>query len=247
MDRLSCHELLKVWETGQHQSLQDRVLTVLGFACPDKTRDQLGLLTLAQRDDFLFDLREKTFGPGLTGFAECPRCTERLEFKMATGDLRGRFSPGADRNDAVFEVPEEAVRLRFRSPNTADLVALAACGSAQDGRTQLLKQCIVEATREGAALDVQDLSAELIHRLSAAMLERQPQAEVLLDLTCPACSHHWQMIFDIAAFFWVEISAEARRLLREVHALASAYGWREEDILSMSHARRQAYLEMVTS
>jgi len=53
------------------------------------------------------------------------------------------------------------------------------------------------------------------------------------------------MTFDIASFFWAEICVQAKRLLREVHTLARAYGWREMDILSMSPARRQFYLEMV--
>jgi len=54
------------------------------------------------------------------------------------------------------------------------------------------------------------------------------------------------VMFDIVSFFWSEICVQAKRLLREVHILARAYGWREADILSMSAARRQLYLEMVT-
>jgi len=68
---------------------------------------------------------------------------------------------------------------------------------------------------------------------------------VRLDLACPSCGHLGQAIFDISAIFWAEISAQARRLLREIHLLASAYGWREADILAMSARRRQAYLEMI--
>jgi hypothetical protein len=33
--------------------------------------------------------------------------------------------------------------------------------------------------------------------------------------------------------------------LRDVHELASAYGWRESEILALSPQRRQAYLELV--
>jgi hypothetical protein len=68
---------------------------------------------------------------------------------------------------------------------------------------------------------------------------------VLLDFTCPGCNYQWQSLFDITAFFWQEIAAFVKRLLREVHTLAKAYGWREADILAMSHQRRQFYLEMV--
>ena len=41
------------------------------------------------------------------------------------------------------------------------------------------------------------------------------------------------------------MEAHARRLLLDVHQLASAYGWSEMEILSLSATRRNAYLEMV--
>jgi hypothetical protein len=52
------------------------------------------------------------------------------------------------------------------------------------------------------------------------------------------------MGFDIEEYFWVEVAARAMRILREIHILARAYGWREADILAMSTRRRQAYLEL---
>jgi hypothetical protein len=75
------------------------------------------------------------------------------------------------------------------------------------------------------------------------MAEVDPQADVQLAMACPACSHEWQLTFDILSFFWNEINAWASRILDEVHTLASAYGWREADILALSPHRRQLYLE----
>jgi hypothetical protein len=43
------------------------------------------------------------------------------------------------------------------------------------------------------------------------------------------------------------VAARAQRLLMEVHLLARAYSWRESDILAMSPARRNAYLQQVAS
>ena len=63
--------------------------------------------------------------------------------------------------------------------------------------------------------------------------------------TCPACTFTWSEPFDIVTFFWAEIDAWARRLLADVHVLASSYGWSERDILALSPVRRQYYLEMV--
>jgi hypothetical protein len=47
------------------------------------------------------------------------------------------------------------------------------------------------------------------------------------------------------SFFWREIQSAARRIVLEVDALARSYGWSEAEILNMTPARRQLYLEMV--
>ena len=41
------------------------------------------------------------------------------------------------------------------------------------------------------------------------------------------------------------LDAWAKRVLEEVHTLASAYGWAQSEILSMSAARRRRYVAMV--
>ena len=72
-----------------------------------------------------------------------------------------------------------------------------------------------------------------------------PMAEIRLALNCVGCSNQWEETLDIASFLWTEIASRAKRLLREVHTIASAYGWTEGEILSLSEARRALYLEMV--
>ena len=85
----------------------------------------------------------------------------------------------------------------------------------------------------------------VIAALGEAVVERDPQAEIRLKLVCPSCDNHWFAVFDILAFLWQEITTHARRILRDVHVLASAYGWSESEILALSAMRRRFYLEMV--
>jgi hypothetical protein len=77
------------------------------------------------------------------------------------------------------------------------------------------------------------------------MAEADSQADVRINLSCPACEHQWQAAFDVLSFFWSEITAWAHRILSDVHALAYAYGWREADILNMSPRRRRYYLTLL--
>lgn len=245
MRALSSEEIVKIWEMGQGRGIQERALALLSVACPDMTPDELAGLSIAQRDALFLHLREETFGQNLSGFAECPRCSERLEFKMTTADIRGRPNSEPIEKEHSFELPEEDLSLRFRLPTSQDLSLVAGCGNVQEARGLLVKRCVSQVRWQGAAVPVEELPGEVIHRLAERMAECAPQSEVLLDLHCPRCHHHWQILFDIAVFLWTEVTTQAKRLLHEVHALASAYGWREGDILSMSEVRRQFYLERV--
>jgi hypothetical protein len=110
----------------------------------------------------------------------------------------------------------------------------------------LTQRCVQAASHEGRAVAVADLPDTIVAALAARMAECDPQAEVQLQVACPACGHAWQALFDIATFLWSKIVAQAGDLLRDIHTLARAYGWREADILSMSPMRRQYYLDLVT-
>jgi hypothetical protein len=77
------------------------------------------------------------------------------------------------------------------------------------------------------------------------MGKADPHGDLQIDISCPLCHQENQLSFDIASFLWIEVEALARRLLEEVHILASAYCWSEGEILAMSSMRRQIYLNLV--
>ncbi|NEP18600.1 MAG: phage baseplate protein [Leptolyngbya sp. SIO4C1] len=243
MRPLSAHTLLRAWEIGRRQHPIDRALTLLSLTCPEKSAAELVSLSVGQRDAQLLTLRELTFGSVLNGMADCPHCREQLEFSLSVSDI-------------CFGVPEplppqyqletEGLMLQFRLPNSQDLAAIAACPDLEAANAQLIQRCLLQASStEGEAISYQDLPTPALAQLTEKMAECDPQADVFLPLTCVACGHSWQGIFDIVTFFWTELNAQAHRLLQEVHLLARFYGWREADILSMSAARRQLYLDMV--
>ncbi len=109
----------------------------------------------------------------------------------------------------------------------------------------MLQRCVVEARRNGEPLAAADLPAACVEALSSRLAALDGAADISLDLRCVACAHAWQLTLDIVRFLWAEVNALAKAYLNEVHMLAWAYGWREADILAMSSARRQFYLERV--
>jgi hypothetical protein len=113
----------------------------------------------------------------------------------------------------------------------------------------LIARCVtVIRSADGTRLDVAAaLGDPMLDALSAAMALRDPQAAVTVDLDCAECGHGWAAPFDIAGYLWTELTAAAGRIMRDVHGLATAYGWSEAEVLSVSPARRRQYLELVTS
>jgi len=146
----------------------------------------------------------------------------------------------------VQEMTTGEYELHFRLPDSLDLAAIASCSDVDTARRLLVSRCVLKAIQRGEEVAVEALPETVIAALAEQMAGCDPQAEVQIDFTCPSCGHHWLLMFDIVSFLWTEICVQAKRLMREVHTLAWAYGWREADILSLSAARRQMYMEMVT-
>ncbi len=250
MEPLSAADILDIWERGVNRLPVEQALLILGFAFPRVPGERLAHLTIGQRDACLLKLREQTFGIQLKGWVTCPACSERLEMTFEVGDLQksGAALPDpdlAETRDTTTALTLPPYEVTFRLPDSVDLRAITDIEDSGVARQKLLESCLLKIRKDGEETAASTLPAEVLE----AVMERMEQAEPLADLTlameCPACQHTWQALFDIVSFFWSEINAWAARLLREVHVLASAYGWREADILAMSAWRRQRYLEMV--
>lgn len=241
MGALTGEDLLGIWEIGQRQSPVERAITVLAVAYPEISRDELMGLTIGQRDGHLLDIRRSLFGERLDGYTECPACGTSLEFSLTVGDIR---TTGPSTQNTLLHGVAEGYEWKLRLPNSADLAVAAAFPDAHAARSALLNACVVSARYLGVEAALDTLPEPVVNALTEQMGEADPQADVQLDLSCVACGHRWQAVFDIVSFLWSEICTCARCLLREVHVLARTYGWREADILGMSAARRRWYLEM---
>ena len=237
----SAVELINAWERGVTQHPVDRALTLLSAACPELTFAELASMSIGGRDAQLLALREALFGTRLDCVALCPRCDARLEFKLDARELAARA--GDEDEDEEFDL--EDLRVKIRAPNSFDLAAAAVADDVTSARRLLLQRCILPA-QDGDPPMVEKLSEKALEAVAERFARTDTHADVTLDLACADCTHCWQLGFDIAAFLWSEVSALARRHLRDVHTLAWAYGWSEADILAMSPARRQFYLESVS-
>ena len=224
--------LLDAWDWGQGVHSVDRALRLVAVARPEVPTGQLAEIGLGECNDSLLALHQQFFGDDLPCVVDCPACAERVEFDLSAAHLRADASA-----TGLAEVTFGAQIVRVRQLNSHDLAAVVGAATTDEARLLLAQRCLLDP------VDV-DLSEELVQALAERLALMDQRAEVLVDLTCPACGCAWQRALDVAAYVWREISAEALRLLHEVHTLARAYGWSEADILTMSPTRRRAYVEL---
>ncbi len=246
MNALTASDIVFAWEAGQGKHALDRALLLLSLAIPALSIDELSNLTIGQRTRYLLTVRKDTLGGQASCVATCPHCHEKLEFPLNLEALL-QSVPATLALESDFTLTVESFTLQFRLPTSSDLAAAANSGDLSSGRALLLERCLLLAEQGGQRVSLADLPTEVVAAMGEAMSEADPLAEIPLALSCFACGERWTSNFDIVSFFWTELEAQARRLLYDVHTLASTYGWREADILAMSAARRRMYLELIRS
>jgi hypothetical protein len=236
-------DLLAAWERGQ-QDESARAAALLGAVCRTRAPDAL---PLGQRNWLLLSAQAMLFGPAAEVVADCDSCLARLEAQVMVHDLVGPPAPAGDEGaseerSAPIKLSLDGYTVRTRLPTVADLAGLAV--DVEPAARQLLTRCVVEARRADRPVATSQLPESVVTAVEQALAAADPDAVIAVELICPACGSAQLLPLDPVAFLWVEVDMWAWRLLADVHALASVYGWAEDRILAMTPARRQAYLHL---
>ena len=207
-------------------------------------------LTVGDREALLLHLRRLTFGDTAESVLRCPRaeCRELLELTLSVSDLlMPPYDDARPTYDVAFGLAGLQYEVTFRLPTADDLgnVAAISAGDPDAGALELMRRCVARVTAGGATANVEALDEAARAAIAAAMVERDPQAEIELELRCAACGCEFAVIFDTAAFLLQELEERAKCLTHEVHTLASHYHWGEREILELSPGRRARYLDLV--
>jgi hypothetical protein len=226
-------------------------------------------MPVAERNQLLLRLHELTFGPVMNVFGECPECGARLEFDVSVHALASRLDNQPLADTITWE--SRGQRYTLRPVTTDDLVACLDLPELTAAQELLLSRCletspaIADADRSpearrysrcahdtgpppdapGAprAPDASADSAEVLRRFE----QLNAAAELNCAVECPGCASSQLLDLDLGRFVWAEVRTAARRLMAEIHDLASVHGWSEKSIARMSAARRGAYVELLSA
>jgi hypothetical protein len=247
MRPLSAAQALALWDAGQTRHPIDRALLALALAMPEEAPDELADRPVGWREVNLLALRNATFGSALDGYAPCPSCGSLMEFSLDGSTLLEGL-PAPDGNARITLDDQQ-----WRLPNSRDQAMILDAPDPQTAVSWLLDRCrLDESMQSASSLAINRETSQktkcspvLINELESRMEALDPAANIRLGMRCTDCGHAWDAVLDIGACFWDELGTLARQLLESIHRLASAYGWREAEILALSPARRAAYLNMI--
>jgi hypothetical protein len=187
-------------------------------------------LPLHEWESALLDLRAALRGPRVEAHVVCAAC--------GAGAMLAFDTTALPREETAL--PASPLPLHpLCAGDLADLEATGLIG--QEGLVFLLAR----AARCTAADAEAALSGAGAEALFAALETLAGGLGIELTTDCPSCGAAVAAPFDVAAFVDAEMQAHARRLLDEVHLIASTYHWAEEAILAMPVERRQAYLSRI--
>jgi hypothetical protein len=245
MRALSQVDCLALWENGRMLHPLDKGLLAIHAAFPEARDESVADWPLGRRNRALAELYCACFSPSFQGWTECRKCGEKLEFNVDGNALIASCAP---QSCSSVQVDGQS----FRLPTTRDLALIAGEPDALQASLRLFNQCVVEEAR-GETTESQaepqkttrEWTEESIEAIGACMAQADPLAEILLHFDCPACGQSFEENLDLPAFLWSKLESCAMRLMLDIHALASAYGWSEKEILALAPARRDFYLQAV--
>jgi hypothetical protein len=201
--------------------------------------DGVRALAAGDREALLLHLRRVTLGERLELLLCCPDCGAELDLDLSVREL---LVPSYADWAPEHTLELDGIRVRFRLPTGADLEAAARVAVVDLERAPrlVLERCVL-------SVDGTDtLPASAGDALSRRMAELDPQAELVLEMPCAECGHHFSVQLDAGELLARELAGRSDVLLREIHLLASHYGWAESELLAMSSRRRRRYAAFLT-
>jgi hypothetical protein len=209
--------------TSAALALLDRLLT------PDSEghKPAASDITTADRDRLLVAVYARTFGSRITSTVRCVQCEGPFEVDFSLKDMRRDLDAASAglAADGTVALPDGR---RYRLPTGRDEVDAQ---SSMDPVAALLRACAVDTVGPDDAGVVPNL-----------MRAAAPTLDADLAACCPECGAEQTIRFDVQSYLLASLAADETQLVREVHRLATAYGWSRAEILAMTREKRRAHV-----
>ncbi len=211
----------------------DTVLTdVLALCVAGDDTERAAGWTVKKRRQALIAVAVCTDGTARSVAARCanPDCAAAIELDVDLRAFRTDWRP-----ETIALDLGSGRRATLRAPRPADLAGWASRGGGDSA----------EAARDLLVEHIGPLPGDWAERAAEALEADDPLADPFLNTACPACGMAVAVPFVLEKFLLAEMERRAVLLVDEIHLIASAYHWREADILALPEGRRRRYLALL--
>lgn len=211
-------------------------------------------LLIADRQVLLLELRERAFGPRITGSCQCerPGCGQRIGLNFSIRDIPVRALANKQPTHRCTLPPagNEPRTVMLRLPDGGDqeavCEAVAAGSTPAQALRMLVQRCLVHDELSGGNPAIDQLGPAELLVIERFLSETAPAVDLAVGVCCPECRSEAIVELDIQDFFFGELTTGAAQLYQDVHQIALHYHWSEHDILALTRPKRERYIGMIT-
>lgn len=198
-------------------------------------------LTPWDREQLLAMVYRRMYGAKIESTLECGQCAEKFVLDFELNELLKFLRPADHENLGLIRLENGTFGfgkdITFRLPTGEDECSVVGL-SPDEAKTALLNRCVQDSPKI-------QLSEERSESIQAVMEALSPLVDVELDAKCPECGHEQRAHFDLQHYLLSSIRGERKRLMAEVHALASNYGWSLSEILGLPRSQRRTLAGLI--
>lgn len=199
--------------------------------------DEIWDWTLRLRLQALLAVRLASLDASAALGVKCRSCEEGMEVDL---DLMELVSPSVDPRFVRFSIEDQDVVVRL--PRGRDQQLWIRNGTRDPTR---ILAGLVESIG-GRPTEPSFLPPQAWHDPAGNALEAyDPLTALVLRTRCPICGDENVVDLDLELFLLRELAGIQDRLIEDVARLATAFHWRETDILALPSWRRNRYLRML--
>jgi hypothetical protein len=224
----------------------DSSIPTTGY-CGLDVKELVRKLTIGDRIALLLHLRQLMFGNDIDAETSCPSCGKVVSLDLSVLSLLQPVEP-EPKTEYHFNIDNFDLTIRpLQGRDQEEIVEVYAHSGSTSKHAEQYAESVVRACIISCEPPLpKNLSTDFIDKISSKLERLDPQAEIILNMTCPHCNHSFITAFFAEDFILQEISVRQKQNLdQEIHWLAFYYHWSENEILSLSMKRRKKYVKLI--
>jgi hypothetical protein len=208
--------------------------------CVESPPERLDAATLDSRARALLQVVRETQGDRLIWKARCANedCGHEMELELSVSQLLSTPEPAEHFSCSA----EPGCELELRLPTGRDQIEWRESDADEEGVDLRMASLLVNRVNGQPPGSDWTLPQAWLPAIDAAFRQHDVLTAMELQVSCPWCEKESALEPDVEALALSHLAVEQKRVLEEIHQLASVYHWTEAEVVALPPRRRAFYI-----